>query len=633
MSTKDYFDVIPDRKQELPYNENGINGEEYEQPEDEEGINKYMTTAPLPIGFFERLRFGLIWGLNLAQQDFEKYLLYFLLTKVAEPACDYYSIYSEWIIVAAIISYPINILSGWLTDYTGKFQHRVQQIALGLQTLALFGLIISALAGHSQWGQFFYQVRQAAMVQSMTSVWKLLKIRIDVENARSWVRDPDSMAGGRALDVENVVVSGVGNFGDIASESIEMCTLGCLYLMSFYFDANVLNTVAYIITLVLNIIPLILSFTIKTKDLRMPAIPGLVKKAMEGNTYGTSEDTTNRKGSDVPHPSEVDDDDDDDDDGKITGSSSDTPPPAEPVLESSGSSSVPSAIIGEGGSSSKRKSKYDSSKYEEKGILKSESDDEGDDVSDDVSGTDGGMKRRRGKKSFKENLYDGWMWVWVRVKYTFVTMPVINTMVHSVCVLIMYYMMTYPITLLINTEEKESSYSESATLEDYCHGTLSSLLRQGVILMVCYLVLSFMYMALLVRCPPRIYYKWILGILEVATGAALIGILLFRNVLPAVALNLLVSFAQILPYYINAYTYYVMNTAIRQDYYGFILALYAFGSNAVIIVADYALYLKINTYVLVVICIILMGITWAHGFMMRRLFYDPNWAEKAAAED
>ena len=629
MSTKDYFDVIPDKKQELPYNENGISGEEYEQPEDEEGINKYMTTAPLPIGFLERLRFGLIWGLNLAQQDFEKYLLYFLLTKVAEPACDYYSIYSEWIIIAAIISYPINILSGWLTDYTGKFQHRVQQIALGLQTLALFGLIISALSGHSQWGQFFYQIRQAAMVQSMTSVWKLLKIRIDVENARAWVRDPDSMAGGRALDVENVVVSGVGNFGDISSEGVEMVTLGCLYLLSFYFDADVLNTVAYIITLILNIIPLALSFTIKTKDLRMPAIPGLVKKAMEGNTYGTSDDTTNRKGADVPHPHP----DDADSPAPITGSSSSSSSSSDaaPILEASGSSSVPSAIIGEATPS--KKSKYDSAKYEEKGILKSESDDEDYDVINDGSGGSGSSGNGRRKKSVKENLYDGWMWVWVRVKYTFVTMPVINTMVHSVCVLIMYYMMTYPITLLINTEETESSYSESATLADYCHGTLTSLLRQGVILMVCYLVLSFMYMALLVRCPPRIYYKWILGILEIATGAALIGILLFRNVLPAVALNLLVSFAQILPYYINAYTYYVMNTAIRQDYYGFILALYAFGSNAVIIVADYALYLKINTYVLVVICIILMGITWAHGFMMRRLFYDPNWAEKAAAED
>lgn len=610
MSSKDYFDVIPDRKQELPYNENDIGGKEYEQNDNNEGINKYMTTASLPIKFWERLLFGLIWGLNLAQQDFEKYFLYFLLTHVAEPACDYYSVYSGWLVIAAIISYPVNVLSGWLTDYTGKFQHRVQQISLLCQTIALFGLIFCALNGHSGWGQFFYQVRQAAIIQSMTSVWKLLKIRIDVENARSCIRDPDSMAGGRALDVENVVVSGVGNFGDIASEVVEVCTLGTLYLMSFYFRAEVLNTIAYVITFILNIIPLVLSFMIKTKDLRIPPIPGLVKKAMASGGYGTAEDTTTtivkRK-------------------------------PAE-VLDSSSSSSVPSAIMDDHSSNI---AKYDSAKYERKSILRGDDDDD-DDINDERyrdyesigDGNDSGERRR--KKTVKERLYEMWVWVWVRVKYTFVTLPVVNTMIHSVCVLIMYYTMTYPITLLINTEdntETTSSSSDEATLDNYCHGTLSSLLRQGVVLMVCYLVLSFMYMALLVRCPPSIYYKWVIGILEVVTGAALIGILLFKNILPSIVLNLLVSFAQIIPYYINAYSYYVMNTAIRQDYYGFILALYAFGSNAVLIAADYALYLQIDTYILVLICIILMGITWAHGFMMRRLFYDPNWAEKASAED
>lgn len=611
MSTKNYFDVIPDRKQELPYNENGISGEAYEQHDTEEdSFFKYMTNAPLPIKFWERLRFGLIWGLNLAQQDFEKYFLYFLLTNVASPACDYYSVYSEWLVIAAAISYPINILSGWLTDYTGKFQHRVQQIALALQTLALFGLIGCALTGHSAWGQFFYQVRQAAIIQSMTSVWKLLKIRIDVENARSWIRDPDSMAGGRALDVENVVVSGVGNFGDIASEAVEMGTLGTLYLMSFYCKVETLAIVAYVITLILNIIPLLLSFTVRTKDLRIPPIPALVKRAMEGNSYGTGgDDLTNRKGNDVPqeNSSAAADGGEGEEDNVV-------------LLESSGNSSVPSAVIGEGAPS--KKSRFDSSrKYESQSILSSGDEPSEADRAEDAQAT------------WKDRLYEGWIWVWVRVKYTFVTMPVINTMVHSVCVLIMYYMMTYPITLLINTEDKESSYSDEATLDNYCHGTLSSLLRQGVILMACYLVLSFMYMALLVRCPPRVYYKWIIGILETATGLALVGILLFRNAMPGVALNLLVSFAQILPYYINAYTYYVMNTAIRQDYYGFILAIYAFGSNAVLIGADYVLYLQVNAYVLVVVCIIFMGITWAHGFMMRRLFYDPNWAEKASSED
>lgn len=607
MSSKSHFDVLPDGEQEPPYNENGEEHEESNSPEDV--LSEFMTTAPLPIKWAERLKFGLIWGLNLAQQDFEKYFLYFLLTNVSDPVCDYYTVYSAWILVASIVSYPINVLSGWLTDYTGKFQHRVQQIALSLQTLALFGLVACALAGHSKWGQFFYQVRQAAITQSMTSVWKLLKIRIDVENARLWIRDPDSMAGGRALDVENVVVSGMGNFGDVASEVVEISTVGSLYLMSFYCKAETLTTVSYIYCGILNVIPLAISFTIRTSDLRIPPIPGHVKKAMEASTPPAHTDSPSGPKPAEPHSHSEKD--------EVEGSAI--------ALESSASSSVPDVVIKNSGDEAKCSGNSSSSNSSEKSSEETEK-------TSILRGNEEAEAAERNRE-MREVLYDGWMWLWVRIKYMFVTMPVINTMIHSVCVLVMYYIMTYPITLLVNTEEKESSYSDDATLTNYCHGTLTSLLRQGIVLMVCYLVLSFMYMALLVRCPPRIYYTWILGILEIATGTALVGILLFRKVLPSVALNLLVSFAQIIPYYINAYTYYVMNTAIRQDYYGLILAVYAFGTNAVIIGADFALYFKINVYILVLICLALMGITWVHGFLMRRLFLDPNWAEKAAAAE
>lgn len=42
---------------------------------------KHYMCAPveLPLSRGERFRFGLMWGMCLAQQDFEKYLLYFLL--------------------------------------------------------------------------------------------------------------------------------------------------------------------------------------------------------------------------------------------------------------------------------------------------------------------------------------------------------------------------------------------------------------------------------------------------------------------------------------------------------------------------------------------------------------------------
>jgi hypothetical protein len=240
----------------------------------------------------------------------------------------------------------------------------------------------------------------------------------------------------------------------------------------------------------------------------------------------------------------------------------------------------------------------------------------------------------RGKSRF------AWQWLCIRVRYMVRSAPVLNTMLHSLTILVLYNLMTYPITILVGTEDDQvnshrtpadvssslPASSASETLENYCGGALINLIEQGAVLMACYLVSSLLYLAVLVRCPPRIYYKYALPALAIVTGGSLLVILFLRGALPRVAITIVVSIAQVLPYYINAFTYYVMNTAIKQEYYGLITAFYAFGVQAISFGTSAVLYLSVPVQLLVFVCCGLLAVCVTHGFFMHRLFVAQNWA-------
>ena len=230
------------------------------------------------------------------------------------------------------------------------------------------------------------------------------------------------------------------------------------------------------------------------------------------------------------------------------------------------------------------------------------------------------------------------------------TPAVINTALHSLTVLLMYNILTYPITLLVQTETSSgdagtasssllssSASSASSGSDDgtasFCHGTLINLIEQGVVLQLCYLVFSLLYMFFLVKCPPRTYYVFVQPFLVIVTAASLVAILLWRSRMPHLLLTVIVSVAQIVPFYINTFTYYVFNTAVRQDYYGVVLAVYAFGSQTMQVIVSYILYSSVSVQLLVFVCGGLLIVIIIHGVAMSKLFYNPNWADQASSSN
>ena len=62
------------------------------------------------------------------------------------------------------------------------------------------------------------------------------------------------------------------------------------------------------------------------------------------------------------------------------------------------------------------------------------------------------------------------------------------------------------------------------------------------------------------------------------SGISLVSRLIFEGNLPLMLTQALVALAQIFPYYLNAYDYYIMNTAIKAEFFGVILSIYAYKS-------------------------------------------------------
>lgn len=631
---------------------NGSNNNDND--DDNPSFKNMFTNGDLPIGLGERIRFALIWGLNLAQQDFEKYLLYFLLTRVSSPPCDYVSVYSLWILVASIIAYPVNVLSGWLTDYLSSYQNHVLQASLVLQTgffWAMFGML---LRRNGFWAQVFYQLRQAAMVQSMTSVWKLIKIRLDVETQRSWARNPAAVKVGRLLDTENVVVSGIGNTGDLVSEVVEVLALVVFYTLTEFLSVRKVGVSMFVTAASLNIIPMVLSLSISRKDLTVPTqngyrcIPdeyppqgnnaGHTEAPAEHNRGITVEDTpllfaTPRSGSNLTTNYTLIQNNSSSapyvDSGYISSNDSSSSSSSGSSSGSNSNNSSGNTIFGYhqgsggGSSSSGSGSSYGGMGVEDELGAQILADDDFVAPEPEYYGKHGAGR-----------LYHAWEWVWKRLRYIATTHAVRSTMLHSLLATFLYYYMTYPVTVLINTEDSDGEFSSSdnsgaAHPSNFCHMTLVNLLRQGAILMVCYSVLSLIYMAVLVRCPPRRYYTFVLPFLSALTALSLLVILLLKGSIKKYVLNFVISLAQIIPYYINAYSYYVLNTSIRQDYYGFVQAFYAFCIQAALISTSFSLYYSVPEVILVIVCLLLIIFTALLGFAMRWIFLNPHWAEDA----
>jgi len=207
---------------------------------------------------FPTYKFGFLYGFNLSQQDFDKYILYFLITQVTN-SCGFDSYFALWLLINSIITFPGSLFSGWITDYTEKIQNRTFQISILLQTLLQLAMILLALFP-IQYSLLLisiaYQIRQVAVLQSATSMWKLVKIQLEIDFMLSHETQRDLLE-------ENKIVSRCGNYGDLISDFCEVVALGALYFLSSYgyFDFFLIFIIISSIGLSFNIAALILSFT------------------------------------------------------------------------------------------------------------------------------------------------------------------------------------------------------------------------------------------------------------------------------------------------------------------------------------------------------------------------------------
>eukprot|EP01105_Mastigella_eilhardi_P024851 TRINITY_DN657_c0_g1_i2.p1 TRINITY_DN657_c0_g1~~TRINITY_DN657_c0_g1_i2.p1 ORF type:complete len:406 (+),score=91.54 TRINITY_DN657_c0_g1_i2:133-1350(+) len=402
------------------------------------------------------------------------------------------------------------------------------QVSSLLQTAFMLFMASSAFRG-THWSlllaQVFYQLRQAAMMQSLTSVWKLLKIRIDLCNAEM-AKDIDVLSDPEK-DTENIVVSGVGNMGDLTSETYEFCAL--LVLSCSGLPLRHLAYAMCFCSLVSNLMVVALSLSFRDHDIFPPE---LFQQRQQNVQY---EDGT---------PAGVE--------------------------------------------------------------------------------TRGGTQHARPLQCLAQSVTQSLCYVRGRVSYFWHAPVVKHTSMHALIVLLIYVLISTPVSNLIAQDNQDST--EDPTRENYCGGLLLSLLRQGAVLNITFFPSSLLYMFFMVHMPPRFYFPWAMAALGVLSAACMALLVFLIDTLPYVLLMVLVSVAQVVPYYLNAYDYYVLNTAIKSEYFGIILSVYAVGVQLVYLaMASVVSYISAVGYI-VGGCLGLLVMAVVHAVYMRHLFLHRSWA-------
>jgi len=142
------------------------------------------------------------------------------LTLLRFAGCTFLDVYGEWYFYSTLVAIPWNFISGWMTDF---FHKRARQLMLTFSAMQLVMWILMcatvalcrAEVLPRDWMWFmsiFWQVRQVAISQSLMSVWKLLKIRMDIVAAEYIAKDPSYQ---RESGLENIDINSIGNNGDL----------------------------------------------------------------------------------------------------------------------------------------------------------------------------------------------------------------------------------------------------------------------------------------------------------------------------------------------------------------------------------------------------------------------------------
>jgi len=471
---------------------------------------------------FPLAKFAVLWGIELAQQDFEKYLIYFLISN-ATSGCEFDTVFASWLLVNSIITFPWSLISGWITDYTQRYQNRTLQVTCCIQTVLQLSMILLSIYPN-QFSLILmsisYQMRQATIVQCMCSIWKLAKIQLEVDFLLSHELERDALE-------ETRIISRVGNYGDMVADVAEIIGLGMLFIISKNRIFSFFYTLAAIsaVSLCYNVIVLLISFNFRD----IPDYLHLAKSKFQAKH---------------------------DSDEEIT------------VDEANTEEEVARILPAKNKASSSCIAKCKTVHY----YLK------------------------------------------VRFQYMIRSPIVLHATLHALVVLVVYCFVEYPIAL----GEADDNASQDRDLPGFCGGYLTNLLMQGAYLSISFFVGSILYGLTLVKCPPTAYYKWVLPLLLAITGVA-VGILLLPKK-PAYLATFLVAVGQIVPYYMNAYDYYIFTTYVREEYYGFLGSIYNFSNQIIYNITAILLSNNISLSMIIISCVCLSGVSLFYGWFIYRKF-------------
>jgi len=205
--------------------------------------------------------------------------------------------------------------------------------------------------------------------------------------------------------------------------------------------------------------------------------------------------------------------------------------------------------------------------------------------------------------------------IMIRLRYLYNSKITWHSLIHCSVLLIFYTVAEYPINLSESSSLTHTPLFQQNT-HNYCGGVVANLMSSGAYLNVTFLFGAILYAMFLATCPPLLYYMKVFPLLSCVLFAVTIA-LWFE--LPRYIIFILVSIAQVMPWYLTDYDYYVFTTSCNPQYYGFLLSLYGIINTLLTMAISGLLIYPIPMGWLITLCVsLLLGIVIYSMFFAHR---------------
>ncbi|KAH3742965.1 hypothetical protein Pelo_15643 [Pelomyxa schiedti] len=438
--------------------------------------------------------------------------------------------------VGTVLAIPTSFVSGYISDTIPTKQHIVMKVTslcqLICQTFSIWLIFM-----HTSWASvlagWFYQMRQAMFSQSMASIWKLLKMRLNFIEMSS--------------DEKNALSNSISNSGDLFTELFEFAFILPMFL--FPMSVSTVLFLACSASMIANIILVIIVFFY----IRV-FYYGLISKQTD------NEEQDNQK------------------------------------TTSCGLSFC----------------------YEQ-------------------------------VRKVRTIVVDC-------AHYITTTGVVLHTLVHTLGFMMLYVLICYPFaleavqkssggkmnSLLNQTATIPAAKSDAIvtveavlipTRENFCGGLVLDLMKQGFVLNIVFFVASIVYSQTLSDIAPRVFFKRINPVLLAITAGCLISVSLLNRVVGSTPALVVMSTAQVIPWYLSSYSYVTFNTAVSSENYGVTTMVYSLGQQLIYVVGTYLMSLYVPLWVLLVMCLGIVAVLVVHSLYIAPLFFSSDWGSSSASSE